>query len=735
VGLRRFAVAAIVVGLATPLAGHYVLGPAEAGHYVQQDQPPTFRTEANYVRVDAYPTSGGVPVPDLRPEDFEVLEDGAPQKIDAFERVVIRGVPQDQRGREPGTVAESRAMLENPRARVFVLFLDVYHVSADGSANIRGALTRALDRLIGPDDLFAVMTPEMSALDLSFSRKTATVAGILNRHWTWGERFQLVQPDREDSQYLQCYPGFETLPACQSDRGVAEEMIERRHEKRTIDALQDLVRHLRGVREERKAVLVLSEGWRLYTPNPALAAVLNCQVPGNQNPGVDPRNGRLTARPPGDQATGNLYACDRDRMNLAQIDNDRLFREILDDANRANTSFYPIDPRGLPVFDEPIVVPDRSGIGRGMRSGAPPTIDRARLNARLESLRTLAVATDGLAVLNSNDLDGGLKRVTDDLSSYYLLGYYSSGRLDGKFHSITVRVKRPGVQVRARRGYRAPTAAEVAAGANRTAPAAPANAAAAAEARAVDSALSTLTSAAREAPLRLHAAAGWSNRSSAMTVVGEIGATEEWKPGADADVMLTNAAGDTLTTERAAVPPGARGFRVMLAPPQPLEPGEYTIRVRARSRRPGAAPANETLRVTLPPSPSSSGAVFVRRGPGSGSQEAPTADLRFRRTEQVRVERLDDGDRIVSARVLDRTGKPTAVLVTTAVRDDAGVRWQTAQVNLSPLAAGDYLIEIVNESVGSGGWGGSAGSGRSGRSGGSGGSDTTRTLLAFRVVQ
>ena len=75
------------------------------------------------------------------------------------------------------------------------------------------------------------------------------------------------------------------------------------------------------------------------------------------------------------------------------------------------------------------------------------------LEARLTSLRTLAEATDGLAIVDSNNLAGGLKRVVDDLSSYYLLGYYSIGKLDGKFHSIAVRVKRPGVQVRARRGF------------------------------------------------------------------------------------------------------------------------------------------------------------------------------------------------------------------------------------------------------------------------------------------
>ena len=51
-----------------------------------QDQPPrpVFRTEANYVRVDVFPTANGVPVTDLRQEHFEVFEDKAAQKIEQF---------------------------------------------------------------------------------------------------------------------------------------------------------------------------------------------------------------------------------------------------------------------------------------------------------------------------------------------------------------------------------------------------------------------------------------------------------------------------------------------------------------------------------------------------------------------------------------------------------------------------------------------------------------------------
>ena len=89
-------------------------------------------------------------------------------------------------------------------------------------------------------------------------------------------------------------------------------------------------------------------------------------------------------------------------------------------------------------------------------------------------MANLASGTDGTALMNSNDLDSGLRRIADDLSTYYLLGYYSSNaKLDGKLPvRSTVRVKRAGVNVRARRSYRAPTEAEVTAARTQTAVAA-----------------------------------------------------------------------------------------------------------------------------------------------------------------------------------------------------------------------------------------------------------------------
>ena len=171
-----------------------------------QDQPPrpTFRTEANYIRVDVFPTRDCQPVPDLKQDEFEVLDNGVPQKIEQFERIVISGrVPQALR-REPTNVAESRTMLEDPRARVFVLFLDAAHVGLASSRTIQKPLVDALDDLIGLDDLVGVMTSDMSSADVTFARKTISLQGMLER-W-WGDRDRLASTDPIEEQYKFCYP-------------------------------------------------------------------------------------------------------------------------------------------------------------------------------------------------------------------------------------------------------------------------------------------------------------------------------------------------------------------------------------------------------------------------------------------------------------------------------------------------------------------------------------------------
>ena len=91
-----------------------------------QDQP-TFRTGANYVRVDMYASVDGKSIEDLTAEEVEVLEDGVPQKLEGFEHVQVRPAGPQESRREPNTVEQSRQMAAEGRARVFVIFLDTYH--------------------------------------------------------------------------------------------------------------------------------------------------------------------------------------------------------------------------------------------------------------------------------------------------------------------------------------------------------------------------------------------------------------------------------------------------------------------------------------------------------------------------------------------------------------------------------------------------------------------------------
>ena len=640
---------------------------------------PIFRTEANYVRIDVFATRDGEPVTDLRPEDFELLDEGVPQEISQFEYIRIRGnVPQESR-LEPNTVAQSREMLRDPRARVFVLFLDTRHVALASSRRISQPLIESLDRLIGVDDLIGVMTPEMSAADVTFARKTISLQAMLDREW-WGGRDQLVSSDPVEAQYRFCFP--------ESDGEVARDLIDRRREKMTLDALEELVRFLRGVREERKAILVITEGWRLFRPDPS---IMNKTGPGGLPPaGFDPGTGRLTIREPS-TSTNPQSDCARDAMALAMVDTETQFRFMLDEANRANASFYPVDPRGLAVFESDIG-PDRP---------LSPEEDRARLRDRQNSLRTLADLTDGMAVVNTNNIAGNLERVVEDLSSYYLLGYYATGvRMDGKFHDVNVRVKRPGVDVRARRGYLAASPEEMLASAPPDDPRGGPSPSEIADTRALEGALGSLARFSREMPLRVQVAAGWSDDGAAtFWVVGEVGRDAEWADGVEVDALLTTADGETLTTGDVTLNAGTRNFELSLSPDDPLSPGDYNVRVRARAATPGSLPTGDMVGVSLPGGPRGFGARFIRRGPVTGNRDVATADLRFRRNERLRVEVPAAGAGSVAARLLDRTGRELAVPVTASVRDDGG--WATAELALSPLAVGDYVIEMSIGSAGS----------------------------------
>lgn len=423
-----------------------------------QPPPPRFRAETNLVRVDVYATQDGAALQDLKAEDFEVYEDNTPQTINSFEHIVVQaGGPQEERS-EPASVAAANALAADPRRRVFVLYLDTEHSSVEGSHRIKEPLIDLMTRVMGPDDLVGVMTPTMSPSQITFGRRTRVIEEGLRKNWAWGRRDTIILDERENL-YSACFPpiaDYEPIPSY-----LAKQMIERRRERMVLDSLQDLIRHMGAIREGRTAVITVSDGWKLFQPDPNMTILRKDSngnhvdpIPGGPPPvGVGPGGGLTTRINNGGYGPSDRTECEKERADLSMVDSARMFRDLFGEANRANVSFYPIDPRGLPAFDTPI----------GPDPPLGPVADLAQLRARNESLHTLALNTDGIALVNNNDLKTQIRRVADDLTSYYLLGYYSTNsKLDGRFRTIKVRSKRPGVDVRSRRGYNAPTPGEVA---------------------------------------------------------------------------------------------------------------------------------------------------------------------------------------------------------------------------------------------------------------------------------
>jgi|SoiMethySBSTD1v2_1073268.scaffolds.fasta_scaffold00056_14 VWFA-related protein len=653
-----------------------------------QNQP-TFRTGANYVRVDMYATRDGKAIEDLTKNEVEVLEDGVPQTIEAFEHVKISVTPVESRV-EPKTIQESREMAGNPRTRVFVIFLDTYHTQIEGSAIMRQPLINFVDRVLGPDDMVALMTPEMSATEITFGRKTTVITRMLEREWLWGRRgrMRLTDQDEQEDQYDACYAlnGMEDIP---------REMKARRREKLTLDALEDLMVHLAGIREERKAILAVTEGWLLYGPDQKLARKLTDQS-GNVI-GVNPGDVLLRPPRPRPSDTGSLQGspmvrCEADRMALAQLNHELRLQQMTQTANRGNVTFYPVFARGLVAFDAPI----------GPDSPPPPNQDAANLRHRQDALRLLADNTDGVSVINTNNIDGALRRIVDDLSSYYLMGYYTTNtKLDGRFRSITVRVKRPGVTVRARKGYRGYTSEELARGT-----AAAASASSSAAATAVTAATTPIVSFSARAQFRIRAA-GWSGKGPAggtVWVVGELDQQTKrlpaWTTGAQADVAIVGSDGTQVASQRVDVKPAGGAMTFQLPETGGVPPGDYTVRIRLRSPVDGELALSDTSRVSIKEAAPLGEAVLWRRGPSTGPQHLRTADPRFQRNERVRLELATSSAEPATARVIDRNGQPMTVPVEVSERPDpGGFKWIVVDLVVAPFAPADYAIEVSQGQV------------------------------------
>ena len=631
----------------------------------QAPAPPVFRAGTTFVSVDVYPRRDGQVIEGLAPGDFQVFEDGVPQTVEGFQFIRIDPNPPDNERRDPNTKADSDRQAADPRNRIFVVYLDLKHTTVAGAHYARQPVLEFLTRTIGANDLFGVLTAEVPIGQLVFGRQTTTLAAELEKYWPWG------QLDRSSNEVRT--PLEQRLAVCEAYLSLdtpGAPLIDLSRDDLLMTSLEHLIIRLGDLRDERKNVLFVSEGWVPRGPRPEL---VNTSVSGGDRPavGVGP-GGRIGIGQSMQPYAQDRAWCDSEIRRLAGIDFDMRFRQLLTSAQQANVSFYPIDVGGL----------------RTTRTKATDT------------LMTMADNTDGMAVVSTNDLVGGARRVSDDLSAFYLLGYYSTNAAaNGRFRKIEVKVNQPGVRVSARPGYLAPTPAMVAAA---SAPRA------VAEPSAVDDALATLAAARTGAELFVSGAAMPDGLHVAVELAAATASRAAWREGGTVQAVATRSDGASASAavDMAA---GARSAVVTIPVPD-AAPGVWQVVVQATAQ-------DERLEQRLEIAASAARLIGQpigwRAAPSPRAPLRPLADPRLTRAERLHVEWpvLAPVESRV-ARLLDRTGgplgQPLPIATTTSSPDVVAV-----DLPMASLPEGDYVIELVATA----------------------GSESERRLLAFRVVR
>jgi VWFA-related protein len=332
-------------------------------------QPPVFRGGVKLVRVDVSVTGrGDKPLSDLKPDEFELQEDGVTQRVETVQFVRLDGQPGVDNQNSLDIRSQDHAEAEAARddVRVFVLFLDDYHIDRQPAITIplRQMLTGFVSKL-QPTDLVAIVDPLTPLSAIRFTRSKDQLTEIIRKfEGRQGEIFPIKSAAEENQ--------------------LRSGEIDRLRAQVTFSALEALSIRLGGLKEGRKTIVFVSQGPRVL-------------------------------------------------FSGGSIDTD--LRDAIYAANRGNVTIHVVDPRGL------------AGAGFGF----------------IDTLYRLANDTGGRAILHTNAFDDMLAKVVEDASAYYLLGYAPSRQEvdDGKFHKISVHVKRSGAHVQARQGYWAPSRKEI----------------------------------------------------------------------------------------------------------------------------------------------------------------------------------------------------------------------------------------------------------------------------------
>ena len=395
-----------------------------AGLVGNAQQPPatqpgvTFKTDVNFVEIHAIVTDErGNLVRDLTKDDFEVFEDGRAQAPSVFSLVdlpIERPVTPSFATQpvEPDVRSTARSF----DRRLYVLVLDDLHTTTLRSQLVRDAAKRFIQQYVGTNDLAAVVHTsgrEDAAQDLTGNRRLllAAVDKFLGQKLPSATAEKLAIHLR-DVDRTRRESADDSASQSRGSRDAINDPYDAErgfNARRALELVKSVAGWMSDIHGRRKSLLFFSEGidYDIY----------------------DVFNNR---------SAHNVMQDARDAIAAAQ---------------RANVGIYAVDPRGLTQLgDETIAIASLSDNPQ-VREGSPAAFQRELLLAQ-ESLIALADETGGMAVVRTNDIPGALARIASENSTYYLLGYHTdASRSPGRFRKIDVRVKRPGLQVRARRGY------------------------------------------------------------------------------------------------------------------------------------------------------------------------------------------------------------------------------------------------------------------------------------------
>ena len=402
---RRLVLSAAAAVLATGVLWAQQ-APAPAPAAPQGDTPPVvFRVEIDFVEADAYVVDAqNNPVKDLTADDFEVIEDGKPQKVTSFSLV---NIPIERAERPLFATQPVEADVqtnEHLEGRIYLIVLDDLHTEFTRTPRVKAAMRRFFERSFGTNDLAAVVFTGRSSGSQDFTNNPRLLMSAVDKFV--GRKLPSATIER--LQNVRTNPATGGLQP-----GDDSQMMERSFIARNaMGTVRKLAEFMANVRGRRKALMLVGEGVD-YDIHEAVGLA---------------------------GSTASAVLLDT--------------HDAIASATRGNVSIYAIDPRGLTTGDEELITVSSTMPEQG--AGLNSLQNELRLSQ--DSLRVLAANTGGFAAVNQNDFNSAFDRIVQENSQYYLLGYYSNNsRRDGRYRKIQIRVTRPGLRVvRARNGYYEP---------------------------------------------------------------------------------------------------------------------------------------------------------------------------------------------------------------------------------------------------------------------------------------